>query len=216
MIAGVHCSGKEEGWLKASKQCVIKHAGVTDSGALTAMAAHGQAAPWPDTRPSVAHTQPDCLSRTMPSPLHRLLMTEAQLAFDAAAGPLCPAQLAAPLLHTVLALPSLQRHLWGGKGVGSQGDGTVQLLCRSVEDQTKVSSPKLCEVCAFSAGNTHCVRRVWMQRVGMTGSGGKQFCSGVRGRVSSLDGRSVGSGLRSWGALTIAFTSPFILHMFWR
>ncbi|MEW5307099.1 MAG: hypothetical protein WDW36_009517 [Sanguina aurantia] len=75
-----------------------------------------------------------------------LLMTEAQLAFDAAAGPLCPAQLAAPLLHTVLALPSLQRHLWGGKGVGSQGDGTVQLLCRSVEDQTKVCALLLQEL----------------------------------------------------------------------
>lgn len=30
----------------------------------------------------------------------------------------------------VLAHPSLQPHVFGGKGVGSQGDGTVQFLCR--------------------------------------------------------------------------------------
>lgn len=91
------------------------------------------------------HTHPDCPICTKLSLLHRLLMTEAQLAFDAAAGPLCPSQLTAPVLHTVLALPSLRCHVWGGKGVGSQGDGTAQLLCKSLEDQIKVRFFEVCE-----------------------------------------------------------------------
>ena len=62
------------------------------------------------------------------------LMIEAQEAFDAAAMPMCPSQLTAPNLHKVLELPSLKPHIWGGKGVGSQGDGCAQLLCRSESD----------------------------------------------------------------------------------
>jgi len=61
-------------------------------------------------------------------------MVEAQAAFDAAATPMCPSQLTAPNLHTVLALESLKPHIWGGKGVGSQGDGCAQLLCKSEDD----------------------------------------------------------------------------------
>ena len=32
----------------------------------------------------------------------------------------------------------LQPHIWGGKGVGSQGDGTAQFIARSAEDQQAV------------------------------------------------------------------------------
>ena len=39
------------------------------------------------------------------------------------------------MLHRVLATPALRPHVHGGKGVGSQGDGTVQFLCRGVEGQ---------------------------------------------------------------------------------
>ena len=66
------------------------------------------------------------------------LMVEAQAAFDAAAIPMCPSQLTAPNLHRLLSLPSLKPHIWGGKGVGSQGDGCAQLLCKSEEDVQKV------------------------------------------------------------------------------
>lgn len=58
---------------------------------------------------------------------------EAQAEFDAHAAPACPAQLTAPKLHKVLQHPSLVAHVHGGKGVGSQGDGTVQFLCRGAE-----------------------------------------------------------------------------------
>jgi galactokinase len=38
----------------------------------------------------------------------------------------------------VLTHEPLQSHIWGGKGVGSQGDGSAQLLARSQEDQQAV------------------------------------------------------------------------------
>ncbi len=64
------------------------------------------------------------------------LMTEAQSLFDRYAAPACPEELAAPLLHRVLQHAPLQAHVWGGKGVGSQGDGTAQFIARSAADQT--------------------------------------------------------------------------------
>jgi hypothetical protein len=48
------------------------------------------------------------------------LMTEAQAHFTARAAPLCPSQLASPVLHSVLSHPPIQQHVYGGKGVGSQ------------------------------------------------------------------------------------------------
>lgn len=67
------------------------------------------------------------------------LMTEAQQAFDTYAGAACPSQLTAPVLHRVLAHPSLQPHILGGKGVGAGGDGTVQFLCRDEAGQREVA-----------------------------------------------------------------------------
>jgi UTP-glucose-1-phosphate uridylyltransferase/mevalonate kinase len=66
------------------------------------------------------------------------LMTEAQAAFDRYAIPACPEQLTAPVLHRVLSYEPLQAHIWGGKGVGSQGDGSAQFLARSQADQQAV------------------------------------------------------------------------------
>ena len=66
------------------------------------------------------------------------LMVEAQEAFDKYAMPMCPSQLTSPNLHKVLAHAPLLPHIWGGKGVGSQGDGCAQLLCRTEEDVERV------------------------------------------------------------------------------
>ncbi|MBN1668394.1 MAG: hypothetical protein JW862_14970 [Anaerolineales bacterium] len=63
------------------------------------------------------------------------LMCTAQAIFDRYAIPACPSELKSPLLHQVLADPRLQALTWGGKGVGSQGDGTAQFVARSREDQ---------------------------------------------------------------------------------
>jgi galactokinase len=59
------------------------------------------------------------------------LMRAAQENFDQRVAPNSPQQLASPLLHRLLADPQLARHTFGGKGVGSQGDGTAQFVARS-------------------------------------------------------------------------------------
>ena len=68
------------------------------------------------------------------------LMAEAQAAFDAAGSAVCPEQLTAPVLHSVLAHPGLRECTWGGKGVGSQGDGTVQFLCKGEAGQKQAAA----------------------------------------------------------------------------
>ncbi len=65
------------------------------------------------------------------------IMVEAQRLFDAHATPMCPSQLTSPNLHRVLELEALKPHIWGAKGVGSQGDGCAQLLCRSEADMER-------------------------------------------------------------------------------
>jgi len=42
------------------------------------------------------------------------------------------------VLHKVLQYEPLMPHVWGGKGVGSQGDGTAQFIARSPADQQAV------------------------------------------------------------------------------
>jgi UTP-glucose-1-phosphate uridylyltransferase/mevalonate kinase len=66
------------------------------------------------------------------------LMVEAQQFFDRYATPACPEELTAPVLHRVLNYEPLKPHIWGGKGVGSQGDGTAQFIARSEADQQAI------------------------------------------------------------------------------
>ena len=66
------------------------------------------------------------------------LMGEAQAFFDRYAAPACPEELTAPVLHRVLSYEPLKPHIWGGKGVGSQGDGAAQFIARSEADQRAV------------------------------------------------------------------------------
>jgi galactokinase len=63
------------------------------------------------------------------------LMTESQEVFDRMVAPCSPKQLASPLLHEVLGMKAIAAHVWGGKGVGSQGDGTAQFVARSAADR---------------------------------------------------------------------------------
>jgi len=65
------------------------------------------------------------------------LMREAQREFDAHLQPACPSQLTAPVLHYVLNYPELQQYVYGGKGVGSQGDGCAQFICKDEESMRK-------------------------------------------------------------------------------
>ena len=66
------------------------------------------------------------------------LMRRAQAEFDRYCQPACPSQLTAPVLHQVLSYPPLQPHILGGKGVGSQGDGSAQFIVKNKEAQDEV------------------------------------------------------------------------------
>ena len=67
------------------------------------------------------------------------LMTEAEVLFNSQVAPMSPA-LKSPKLDAVLADPAIQPLVWGGKGVGSHGDGSVQFLARSEEAQTQLTA----------------------------------------------------------------------------
>ena len=66
------------------------------------------------------------------------LMKRAQAEFDKHLIPACPSQLTAPLLHQILNYEQIQPYILGGKGVGSQGDGTAQFIVKNDESQQKV------------------------------------------------------------------------------
>ena len=65
------------------------------------------------------------------------LMDEVQENFDKKVAPACT-ELRAPVLHSVLKDPEIRKLIFGGKGVGSQGDGTVQFLAKSDGDAEKL------------------------------------------------------------------------------
>jgi mevalonate kinase len=66
------------------------------------------------------------------------LMTEAQKRFDEYLTPACPEELLAPKLHKVLNMLEIQDLIYGGKGVGSQGEGTAQFISKNKESQERV------------------------------------------------------------------------------
>jgi len=65
-------------------------------------------------------------------------MTEAQALFDEKVAPVSPEELKSPVLHSVLNDEKVKELTFGAKGVGSQGDGTVQMLARDEESQKKL------------------------------------------------------------------------------
>ena len=65
------------------------------------------------------------------------LMTEAEEKFDQYIAPMSPA-LNAPKLRETLRDPNIQPLVYGGKGVGSHGDGSVQFLARNAETQQQL------------------------------------------------------------------------------
>lgn len=66
------------------------------------------------------------------------LMVEAQQLFDEKIAPASPKELSAPVLHSVLNDPEIQQWIYGAKGVGSQGDGTVQFLCKDAQSRAEL------------------------------------------------------------------------------
>jgi galactokinase len=63
------------------------------------------------------------------------LMSQSQRVFDESVAPHSQAELASPLLHQVLSMKGIAGLVYGGKGVGSQGDGTAQFIARSESDR---------------------------------------------------------------------------------
>lgn len=80
------------------------------------------------------------------------LMAEAQKSFDEKVAPNSPEELASPRLHQLLACPDLLPHVYGGKGVGSQGDGTAQFVAKGPAERDaamKVIAAKFPEMRSF-------------------------------------------------------------------
>ena len=66
------------------------------------------------------------------------LMTEAEELFNSHVTPMCASELDAPKLKATLADPQIQPLVYGGKGVGSHGDGSVQFLARDPDCQQQL------------------------------------------------------------------------------
>ncbi|HYD49883.1 MAG TPA: hypothetical protein VEB21_16110 [Terriglobales bacterium] len=66
------------------------------------------------------------------------LMTHAQEIFDRDVAPHSP-ELSAPRLHAVLHFGAESGLSWGGKGVGSQGDGCAQFVCRDLPSRDQLA-----------------------------------------------------------------------------
>lgn len=76
----------------------------------------------------------DCMREGRVEELGRL-MIEAQDVFDKYVAPNCPSQLHSPKLHATLSDPNILPLVYGGKGVGSQGDGSIQFLAKNEDCQ---------------------------------------------------------------------------------
>ncbi|MEM1172318.1 MAG: GHMP kinase [Cyanobacteria bacterium P01_H01_bin.35] len=66
------------------------------------------------------------------------LMVKAQTEFDRYMIPACPSELTSSVLHSLLNYPPIQEYIWGGKGVGSQGDGTAQFIAKDAASQEQL------------------------------------------------------------------------------
>ncbi len=66
------------------------------------------------------------------------LMTEAEELFDSHIAPMCPEELASPKLKAVLKDDFIRNITYGGKGVGSHGDGSVQFLAKNADMQQQL------------------------------------------------------------------------------
>ena len=66
------------------------------------------------------------------------IMKDYQANFDKKVAPACPEELSSPVLHSVLNDKTIEQWIYGSKGVGSQGDGTVQFLAKDEECQKKL------------------------------------------------------------------------------
>lgn len=68
------------------------------------------------------------------------LMDKAQEIFDMALAPVCPIELTAPILHKTMQDETIRNLIYGAKGVGSGGDGTIQFLVKDEKTQQELKN----------------------------------------------------------------------------
>ena len=66
------------------------------------------------------------------------MMNKSYKLFDEKMSPLSPEQLKAPILHSVINDEKIQNLIYGAKGIGAQGDGSIQLLCKDENSQKEL------------------------------------------------------------------------------
>lgn len=79
----------------------------------------------------------DCLEKGDTKALGKL-MIKAQENFDRYVAPACPKELTSKVLHKTLNDDHLKELSYGRKGVGSQGDGTIQFLAKDENSQKEI------------------------------------------------------------------------------
>lgn len=91
------------------------------------------------------------------------LMTKAQKLFDEKVAPACPSELSAPKLHAIMEDETVCKLALGVKGVGSQGDGTVQMICAGPHEQEQLldylNEDLKMEAYPFTVKTQHSVRK---------------------------------------------------------
>lgn len=87
--------------------------------------------------PEILTQAKEAINHSNPEEVGRL-MTESQRLFDEFMKPACPEELTAPKLHQVLSYPPIQELIWGGKGIGSQGDGCAQFVARGTDERKEL------------------------------------------------------------------------------
>lgn len=91
------------------------------------------------------------------------LMIKAQQIFDDYISAACPSELRSPKLHAIMDNPIVKQYSLGVKGVGSQGDGTVQMICAGPNEQEKLvrylSKDLGLEAYPFTIKTQHSVRK---------------------------------------------------------
>lgn len=66
------------------------------------------------------------------------IMEVSQSLFDQFLSPYCPEELTSPILHNIINYDKIQSLMFGAKGVGSQGDGTAQILAKNKKSQEEI------------------------------------------------------------------------------
>ena len=103
------------------------------------------------------------------------LMSESQLIFDSMVAPACLSELSSPKLHAVMADEKVKALSLGIKGVGSHGDGTVQMICADEVNQQALCDYLNCQDFEAYTFNIRAQRSVRKAVIPVAGYGTRMF-----------------------------------------